>query len=96
MSFSDLRIAAIAIIIFFTYGTFLYLNANATQNQLNATVTNSSEFNTPDSTSFFNTLDEIGDMNTQYPEIFFINTMLFGTIAFLLVFVGLRYLRGTG
>lgn len=96
MSFSDLRIAAIAIILFLTYGTFLYLNASAEQTELSASVTNVSEFNTPDSVSFFDVLTEIGHMNTQYPEIFFLNTMLFGTIGFLLVFVGLRYLRGTG
>lgn len=92
----DVRIVAIAVLMFVTYGTFLYLNANADQEEVESGSVNATQFDTPDSGGFFSTLAEIGQMNTEYPEIFFINTMLFGTVAFLLVFVGLRFLRGTG
>ena len=97
MGDSDLRIVAIALILFTTYGIFVYLNANAGFTAVQAAqIQNSSQFDTPDSSGFISTLDNIGDMNVDYPEIFFINSILFGTIAFLLLFVGLRFLRGTG
>jgi len=97
MSFADLRIVAIAIILAVTYSTFLFLNASQnTPVDYTAGISNTSQYDTPDSGSFFDNLQEIGKLQSLNPEIFFMNTILFGTIAFLLVFVGLRFLRGTG
>lgn len=93
---ADIRVVAFALLLFFTYGTFLYLNASAEQEELSAQSINASEYDTPESSGFWSTITEIGQMNTDNPEIFFLNTMLFGTVAILLAFVGLRYLRGVG
>lgn len=96
MAGADIKIVAIALIIFVTYGVFLYLNASAEETIISSQNINSSDYTTPESTGFWATVTEIGQMNIDNPEIFFINSILFGTIAFLLVFVGLRFLRGTG
>jgi hypothetical protein len=94
MSDVDMRIVAIALIFSITYGTFLYMNMNEEQTSISAGSVNSTEYNTPDSSGFFDTLNSLGQMQDSHPEIFFINTMLFGVIAVLLIFVGLRFLRG--
>lgn len=94
MGESDMKIVAIAVIIFITYGIFLYLNASANLKEVTAESVNSSDFNVPESNGFFDTVTEIGQMSIENPEIFFINSMLFGVIAFLLVFVVLRFARG--
>jgi len=97
MSYADLRIVAIALILAVTYGTFLYLNANAqTTSITNPGLTNTTDYNTPNSGSFWSDLTTITTMQASNPEIFFINTMLYGIIGFLLVFIFLRFLRGTG
>jgi len=101
MSFADLRVVMVAFILFITYSTFLFMNASESGVVNSAGVGaasfgNTTQYNTPDSGSFFDTLGTIGEMNTSTPELFFINTILFGAIAFILVFVGLRFLRGTG
>ena len=101
MSFADIRIVLIAFILFITYGTFLFMNASESNIEGGVEVgassmANSTQFDTPDSGSFMGTLTTIGNMNTEQPELFFINSILFGGIAFILVFIGLRFLRGTG
>lgn len=96
MSFADIRIVAVALILAVTYGTFLFLNANAGQVEYTTDEINTTQYDTPDSGSFFSSLRSITTLQEDNPEIFFINTILFGVISFLLVFVGLRFLRGTG
>jgi hypothetical protein len=97
MGDADLKIVAIAIILFVTYGTFLYLNASANvAPSITVSGINGTDYTTPTTGSFWDTITEVGSMQDNHPEIFFINTILFGTIAFLLLFVGLRFLRGTG
>lgn len=97
MAEADIKIVAISLIFAITYGTFIFLNTNADTNTFNSgTALNSSDYNTPEASNFFTQLEQIKDLNVNNPEIFFVNTILFSTIAFLLVFVGLRFLRGTG
>lgn len=101
MSFADLRVVMVAFILFITYSTFLFMNANESGVVNSAGVGaasfgNTTAYNTPDSSSFFGTLSTISAMNTNTPELFFINSILFGGIAFIVVFIGLRFLRGTG
>lgn len=96
MSFTDVRIVAIALILAVTYGTFLFFNAQAEQTDYSSKIENSTQYETPDSGNFFTQLESIGQMQDDHPEIFFINSMVFGVVAFLLVFVGLRFIRGTG
>lgn len=97
MADSDIKIVAIAIIIAITYGTFIFLNAGAGTDSFNpGGELNASAYNTPEAGDFFEQIESLKKMNVDNPEIFFINTILFGTIAFLLVFVGLRFLRGSG
>ena len=96
MAEADIKIVIIAVVLAVTYGTFLYLNAAANQTDFSVGGVNASQYDTPDSGSFFDTLSEIGSISVDSPELFFINTILFGTIAFILVFIGLRFLRGVG
>lgn len=97
MSFADIRIIAIALILTVTYSIFLFLNASVPNAEsYEAGKINASDYTTPEASSFWDTVDKIGFMQIQNPELFFINFMLFSTISFLLVFVGLRFLRGTG
>jgi len=102
MSFADLRVVMVAFILFVTYSTFLFMNASESGvvNEVGvnsfAGFGNTTKYNDPDAGGFFGTLTTIGEMNTNTPELFFINSILFGAIAFILVFVGLRFLRGTG
>ena len=116
MSFADIRIVAIALILSITYGTFLVMNAEETSTVFevgNPTFDNmgteqryddsvkhgdinSTDYDKPNAFNLMDTLNKIGQMNMDHPELFFINSILFGTIAFLLVFIGLRFLRGTG
>ena len=94
MGDSDMGIVAIALILAVTYGTFLFIYAGEKTTDITTNNINASDYNTPDSGSFFNVLEEVGNMHVKNPELFFINTMLFGVIAILLIFVGLRFLRG--
>lgn len=97
MADSDIKIVAISVLIAVTYGTFLFLNSSAGSDTFNpGGKLNSSAYNTPDSKDFVEQVETLKKTNVDIPEIFFINTILFGTIAFLLVFVGLRFLRGSG
>lgn len=96
MSGVDIKVVAIALVFAITYGIFIFLNANADTTTYDAGGVNASQYNTPEAGNFFSQLDQVKELNVNNPEIFFINSILFGTIAFLLVFVGLRFLRGTG
>lgn len=97
MADSDIKLVAIAVLIAITYSTFLFLNSGAGSDTFNpGGKTNSSAYNTPESKDFFDRIDTMKKTNVDVPELFFINTILFGTIAFLLGFVLLRFLRGSG
>ena len=95
MSFVDVRIIAIVVILSATYGTwfFMYSSANIEEQKVNMPDIN---YTSPASYDFFSVLDEMRSMSVENPEIFFVNSILFTAIGFLIVFVGLRYLRGTG
>lgn len=94
---NDLGFVAIVLLIALTYGTFMFLYAaenpepGKPYNQMPA-----ENYTHPDSTNFWGSLNAIVSLNTSSPELFFINTILFGTIATLTVLVGLRFLRGQG
>lgn len=92
---NDIKIVSIALVLALTYGTFVFMNANASTPTMQAPDTlNSTQYDTPDSGNFFSQLDQVKELNVDNPELFFINTIVFGTIAFLIAFVGLRFLRG--
>lgn len=95
MSFADIRIMAIVVILAATYGTwiFMYSSANVEEQHINMPDVN---YTSPEASGFFSTLDNIRKINVDNPEIFFVNSILFTTIGFMVVFIGLRYLRGTG
>lgn len=95
MSFADLRIVAIVVILASTYGIFNFLYSSAA-NEEQAVNMPDINYTEPASNDFFSTLDNIRKMNVENPEIFFVNSILFTVIGFLIIFVGLRYLRGTG
>lgn len=92
---NDLGFVAIILVLALTYGTFMFLyssdniepgrpyNSMAAEN-----------YTAPSSSGFWSSISDIAALNTSSPEIFFINTIVFGTIATLLVLVGLRFLRG--
>lgn len=95
MSYADLQILAIALILATTYGIFMFMYASqpATELQVPETGTN---YTPPSEGDFFSNVNAAVKLNTENPEIFFVNSILFTTIAFLLVFIFLRYVRGTG
>ena len=95
MSGVDVQIVAIVIIFASAYGIFNYMYA---QGSIEDQTINMPDVNytNPESGNFFNTVDEIRQLNVDNPEIWFVNSILFTVIAFMIVFIGLRYLRGTG
>lgn len=96
MSGVDIKIVAIALFFAVTFGAFNFLKANESTQNYEVVGINSSQYNTPDSGNFFTQIDNVKEMNVNNPEIFFVNSIVFGTIAFLLAFVVLRFVRGTG
>lgn len=95
MSFADIRIMAIVVILAATYGIFIYMYSSANVEEQNVNMPDIN-YTSPESNDFFSTLDNIRKMNVENPEIFFVNSILFTAIGFMIVFIGLRYLRGTG
>lgn len=93
---ADLRIVAIAFILASTYGTFMYFYSSQPAGDSNSPALPGQNYTAPESMSFFSTLKNMIALNIDNPELFFVNSILFGTLAFLVVFVFLRYLRGTG
>jgi hypothetical protein len=96
MSFADIRIVALVSILAITYGTWLFFYSSAPADNMDIPGQPGENYSALSSSGFFSTLSKLGQLQTDNPEIFFVNTILFSTIALLLVFVGLRYLRGTG
>ncbi len=94
MGGNDIGVVAVALIIALTYGVFLFYYSNADTNEYGMNIPNATQFDTPDSGNFFQQLSNIASISVDNQEIFFVNIMLFGAIAFLLVMVGLRFLRG--
>jgi len=93
---NDLGIVAIVFILMVTYGTFLFMYSNSEQSSYGYTdQINKSDYNTPNSGNFFDQVENVKDLNVDNPEIFFINSMIFGTLGLLVAFVGLRFLRGS-
>ena len=96
MSGSDIRIVAIAFLLMMTYGTFMYLYVDDSNKEYTFDNLNSTQYSTPDSSNFFDIINDIKDLSVNNEEIFFVNTIFFGLLSLLIVFIGLRYLRGTG
>lgn len=96
MSFADLRIVAIAIVLSTTYGLFMYFYSAQPAGSPQNPAMPGQNYTAPESASFFQTVQNMISLNVQNPEIFFVNSILFFTMAALIVFVVLRYLRGTG
>lgn len=94
---NDLGFIAIILIIALTYGTFMFLYSSdniepgQTYNSMAA-----ENYTAPSSTGFWSSLSDAVSLSTSSPELFFINTIVFGTIGTLTVLVGLRFLRGQG
>jgi len=95
MSYADLRIVAIAVILASTYGIFMYFYSSQPA-EGNTPLLPGQNYTAPESSSFFSTLKNMVALNMENPELFFVNSILFGTLGFLIVFIFLRYLRGTG
>ena len=96
MSFADIRIVAIVLVLASTYGIWLFEYSSQTTSSIQNPGMPGQNYTEPSSSSFFGTINNAVKINVQNPEIFFINSILFITLALLVVFVGLRYLRGTG
>jgi len=96
MSYADLRIVGIAFILASTYGTFMYFYTSQPAEGSSIPSLPGQNYTAPESSSFFSTLKNMVALNMENPELFFVNSILFGTLGFLIVFIFLRYLRGTG
>lgn len=92
---NDLGFVAIILVLALTYGTFMFLysSENVEPGQPYNSMA-SENYTAPSSTGFWSSISDVAALNVSSPEIFFINTIVFGTIATLLVLVGLRFLRG--
>jgi hypothetical protein len=93
---ADLQIIAIVLILSITYGTFMFLygadNSPGTAYQQIP----GQNYTTPDSSGFWSSIKTAVSLNIDNPEIFFVNTILFGTLGTLVVLIALRFLRGQG
>lgn len=95
MGDADVHFVAIVVLLAITYGIFMYLHSDQPAESSTPSLP-AQDYTAPESSSFFSTLQKMIALNMENPELFFVNSILFGTIAFLGVFVFLRYLRGTG
>lgn len=96
MSFSDIRIVAILVLFVGLYAFFNFLYASSEQNQDTFVGNSTNTYNTPASSGFWTTINNIAQFNTKTPEIAFLNTTIFLTFSAIVVFLGLRFFRGTG
>lgn len=97
MGGNDLGFVAIILIIALTYGTFLFMysSENTEPGQPYSSMA-AENYTAPSSSGFWSSLSNVVSLNTSNPELFFINTIVFGSIGTLTVLVGLRFLRGQG
>lgn len=94
---NDLGFIAIILILALTYGTFLFMYSSENTEPGQPYNSMASEnYTAPSSSGFWSSLSNVVSLNTSSPELFFINTIVFGTIGTLTVLVGLRFLRGQG
>lgn len=91
---NDLGFVAIILIIALTYGTFMFMYSNEQEPGQPYNKMAAENYTSPSSTGFWSSLSNVVSMNTSSPELFFINTIVFGVIGTLTVLVGLRFLRG--
>ena len=92
---NDLGFVAIILVLALTYGTFLFMYSSDNQEPGQPYNQQAAEnYTSPSSSGFWSSLSDVVSLNTSSPEIFFINTIVFGTIGTLVVLVGLRFLRG--
>lgn len=97
MSYADLRVVAIVLVLAASYGIFTFLFALEPQQEtLDDPGNLDMNYSTPQSSGFWGAVNNAISMQVNDPEIFFINSILFGTLAFLILFIGLRFFRGTG
>lgn len=97
MSYADLRVVAIVLVLAASYGIFTFLFALEPQQEaLDDPGNLDMNYSTPESSSFWDSVNNAISMQVNDPEIFFINSILFGTLGFLILFIGLRFFRGTG
>lgn len=97
MSFIDVKIILICFVMFGTLGIFNYLLANSqtnTNTQLDNTY--NENYTSPSSTNFFSTVNTMISFQFDNPELIWINVILFGALSAIAIFIGLRFLRGTG
>lgn len=96
MSYADLQIVAIALILSTSYGVFMFMYAEQPTSELQTQTGNYSNYSQPSSGDFFSNVNAAVKLNMENSEIFFVNSILFTPIVFLLAFIFLRYVRGTG
>lgn len=96
MGDADVHFVAIVVLLASTYGVFTYLYSSQPAESSSSSDLPGQNYTAPESSSFFGTLKNMIALNMENPELFFVNSILFGTLAFLVVFIFLRYLRGTG
>ena len=97
MSFVDVRVVAYVVVLAAAYAIFATsygVQPLATTGTLQPF--GASAVQHTDDAGFFDTIKQAVELNIDTPELFFINSILFSTLAILIVFVGLRYVRGTG
>ena len=97
MSFADIRIIAILVIFISLYGVFnvLYVSNEVTQSG-SFSSNNSNAYDHPDTGDFWTTMNSMAAVNTTVPELAFLNATIFLAFSAIVVFLGLRFLRGTG
>lgn len=95
MSYADILIVTIIVVFATTYGVFNYMYAQGSIED-KALENPGMNYTSPNSDSFFNTVDEVRQINVDNPEIWFVNSILFSVMGFLVVFLILRFARGTG
>jgi hypothetical protein len=90
----DIVLVAIILLLGGIYGTFIFLYGSGDVPGTTGLARPEQNYTVPESTGLWDSLTGMISLNLEQPEIFFMNTIVFGTLATLLVLVVLRFLRG--
>lgn len=93
---NDIMVVLIVLILAATWATWLFLFANSSTTSPQGPLSIPGQnYTAPDSSGFFGQIGKLEQLSINNPEIAFVNGIVFIPIGFILVFIALRFFRGS-
>lgn len=98
MSYADVRIIAIVMVLASTFGVWQLMYAQSTMpsNSQEVIAPNHTAYGNPNPGNIWEIVLKSVSISVSSPEIFFINSIFFFVMIILVIFIMLRFIRGTG